>query len=214
MSDPTPWIAADAGPEARKTAPAAARNRDAILAELRTQLPPTGNVLEIASGTGEHIVHFAAALPHVHWQPSDPDAACRASISAWTAQAAPSNVAPPLALDCLTSGWADGLSADAMLCINMVHIAPWAATTGLFAGAADILPVGAPLILYGPFLRADVPTAPSNLEFDANLRARDLAWGLRDLAAVDAAALVHGFVRDTLIAMPANNIMFGYRKPA
>ncbi|HMO77479.1 MAG TPA: DUF938 domain-containing protein [Sphingopyxis sp.] len=207
-----PWLPGEAGGEAAKRhAPATARNRDAIAAVLAGWLPATGTVLEVASGSGEHAVHFAAAFPHLDWQPSDPDPAARASIMAWWADAGLENLAPPLALDAATPDWPIGC-ADAVLCINMVHISPWEATVGLFAGAARLLAPGAPLILYGPYVEADVPTAESNRAFDTGLRARDAAWGLRDTAAVKAAAAQAGLAFAERRAMPANNLMLLFRR--
>lgn len=197
--------------DARRHAPATTRNRDAILAVLRDALPPRGILLEIASGTGEHAVYFAGALPGLTWQPSDPDARARASIAAWTAATGLANIRPPLALDAQTSVWPiEG--ADAILCVNMVHISPWRATLGLLDGAARILPHGAPLILYGPYLRPDMETAPSNLAFDADLKARNPEWGLRDLADVDREAGARGVVRQALVEMPANNLSLIFHK--
>ncbi|MBX9815186.1 MAG: SAM-dependent methyltransferase [Proteobacteria bacterium SG_bin5] len=207
MSDPTPWIAAEDGGQARKHAPATLRNRDAILDVLRRVLPSTGLVLEVASGSGEHVAYFAERLPGLEWQPSDPEPAARASISEW--RAGLGNVRAPLALDAAARDWPIE-RADAILCINMAHISPWAATLGLLAGAARLLASGAPLYLYGPFLREGVPTAASNLAFDANLRARDPAWGLRSVEAVTAAA--QGFTLAELIEMPANNLSLVYRR--
>lgn len=207
MADPTPWIAAEDQGARRKHAPATLRNRDAILAVLATMLPGSGLVLEIASGSGEHVAHFAPLLPGLDWQPSDPEPAARASVSDWCAGLA--NVRPPLALDAAAPDWPID-RADAILCINMVHISPWAATLGLFAGAARLLEPGAPLFLYGPFLREGVATAESNLAFDANLRARHPDWGLRAVEAVSAAAT--GFTLDRLIEMPANNLSLIYRR--
>ncbi len=194
----------------KRHAPATLRNRDAIAAVLADWLPRRGHVLEVASGSGEHIVHFAAAFPHLTWQPSDPDPAALVSIAAWSAEAGRPNLTPPLALDAAVD-WPDAY-ADTVLCINMVHISPWAATLGLFAGAARVLAVGAPLILYGPYIEADVPTADSNLAFDASLRARDPAWGLRDVDAVKAAAEMAGFAFAERRAMPANNLMLLFRR--
>src|ERR1700716_4365909 len=142
------------------TAPAAARNRDPILAVLRDILPAAGTVLEIASGTGEHAVHFAAALPHLAWQPTDPDAQARRSIAAHAAAAGPPNLLPPLELDAAAPVW-PVTRADALVSINMIHISPWRATQGLMAGAARVLPAGAPLYLYGPYRRHGLHTAPS-----------------------------------------------------
>lgn len=191
----------------RREAPAVARNRDAIRGVLRGILPPRGLVLEAASGSGEHVLHFAPAFPALTFQPSDPDADARASIDAWCAGVA--NIRPALALDAAAAEWPID-QADAVLCINMIHIAPWAACLGLLRGAARVLPAGAPLVLYGPFRRAGVPTAPSNEAFDADLRARDPRWGLRDLEAVAAAA--EGFDPPEVTAMPANNLTVAFRR--
>lgn len=205
-----PWTLGDGGNDAKRHAPATLRNRDAIVAVLAEWLPPAGTVLEVASGSGEHIVHFAAAFPHLDWQPSDPDPDALTSIAAWSAEAGLANLAPPLMLDAASPDWPPA-SADALLCINMVHISPWSATPGLFAGAARLLPAGAPLILYGPYVEADVPTAESNLAFDASLRARNPEWGLRDTADVKAAATTAGFALTERRAMPANNLMLLFR---
>src|SRR5690349_23070213 len=145
--------------DARRHAPATLRNRAAILAVLARHLPPRGSVLEVASGTGEHVAYFAAALPGLVFQPSDPDAAARASIDAWAREAGLPNIRPALALDAAAAAWPPGPHA-AVLCINMVHIAPWAATLGLMQGAAGVLPPGGVLVLYGPFLREGRHTAP------------------------------------------------------
>ena len=206
-----PWLPGEAASDADKRhAPATMRNRDAIAAVLADELPPAGLALEVASGSGEHVVYFAARFPDLQWQPSDPDGAALASIAAWTREARCSNVRPPLLLDASAADWPVA-RADAMLCINMVHISPWAATLGLMAGAGRLLAAGAPLILYGPFVEDDVPTAPSNVEFDASLRARDAAWGLRNTRDVSAAAAAHGLRLARCVAMPANNLMLIYR---
>lgn len=188
----------------RRIAPAAARNRDPILNVLRDALPPSGVVLELASGSGEHIVHFARALPDLHWQPSDPSPDACASIAAWTAAEGLDNVAPPLALD--AAGEWPIMQADAILCINMIHISPWAATQGLMRGAGAILPVGGLLYLYGPYRRAGIVLEPSNAAFDADLRARNPEWGLRDLEDVSACAARHGLRVEAVLPMPANNL--------
>ncbi len=193
----------------RRYAPATLRNRDPILAELRRLLPPRGLVLEVASGTGEHCAHFAAALPALHWQPTDLDPDNRASIAAWCDDLP--NVRAPVAMDA-AAAW-PVTAADAVLCINMIHIAPWAATEGLLRGAALVLPPGAPLILYGPYRQDGVPTAPSNEEFDASLRARDPAWGLRRLEDVAALAAAQGFGAPAVTPMPANNLVVVFRRP-
>ena len=211
MASSPPWMPSDGGREDKRHAPATLRNRDAIAAVLTEWLPASGTVLEVASGSGEHVVHFAAAFPALDWQPSDPDPAGRVSIAAWCAEAALANIAPPLALDAAAADWPLD-RADAILCINMVHISPWAATLGLLAGAARLLAAGAPLILYGPYIEPEVPTAASNLAFDASLRARDPAWGLRPIDDVKAAAAAVGLRFAERRAMPANNLMLLFRR--
>jgi len=196
--------------DARRHAPATARNRDAILDVLRSALPPRGLVLEVASGSGEHVVHFGAALPALDWQPSDPDAAARASIDAWVADSGLANVRPALGIDAAAQPWPID-RADAVLCINMVHISPWAATLGLLAGAGRLLPPGGLLYLYGPY-RVDGAMAPSNDEFDADLRRRNPAWGVRDLGTVSAAAADAGLRFERTVAMPANNLSVLFRR--
>jgi SAM-dependent methyltransferase len=206
-----PWLAAEAGTAAKHHAPATLRNRDAIAAALAEEIPAAGRVLEVASGSGEHIVHFAARFTALEWQPSDPDPDALASITAWSGEAGLANIAAPLMLDASTPHWPVD-RADAILCINMVHISPWAATLGLVAGAARLLPIGGPLILYGPFIEDDVPTAPSNMSFDDSLKARDAAWGLRNVRAVSAAAEAAGLRMTRRTAMPANNLILVYRR--
>ena len=210
MSDPKPFTL-DAGADAKRHAPATARNRDAITEVLRGVLPASGAVLEVASGTGEHIVHFAAAFPHLVWQPSDADPLGLHSIAAWSAEAGLPNLRAPVQIDAAAANWPI-TAADAVLCINMVHIAPWAATLGLMAGAGRCLPPGGCLYLYGPFLRAGVETAPSNLAFDANLKAQNPDWGLRDLAAVADMAKAEGLALGQVIEMPANNLSLLFRR--
>jgi hypothetical protein len=160
-------------------------------------------VLEVASGTGEHAAFFGAALPEVVWQPSDVDPAARASIAAWCDDVP--SVRPPLALDAAADPWPID-AADAVVCINMVHIAPWAACAGLLRGAAAVLAAGGPLILYGPYRVGGAHTAASNAAFDADLRAQDPAWGVRDLELVSALAARHGLAHRETVAMPANNL--------
>ncbi|WP_424135676.1 DUF938 domain-containing protein [Roseomonas chloroacetimidivorans] len=195
---------------ARRHAPAAARNRDPILAVLRRWLPPKGLVLEVASGSGEHAVHFAGALPHLEFQPTDPDPGALASIDAWVAGEGRGNIRPALRLDAEGEEW-PVTRADAVLCINMIHIAPWAATLGLLRGAAARLPTGGPLILYGPYRREGRHTAPSNADFDEDLRRRNPEWGVRDLEAVADAAAACGFEGAGIQEMPANNLMLRFR---
>lgn len=211
MPSSPPWMPSDGGSDAKRHAPATLRNRDAIAAVLAEWLPARGTVLEVASGSGEHIVHFAATFPALDWQPSDPDPAGLVSIAAWSAEAGLANIAPPLALDAAVDDWPID-RADAILCINMVHISPWAATLGLLAGAAHLLPSGAPLILYGPYLEPDVPTVDSNIAFHASLRARDPAWGLRQIDDVKASATAAGLAFAERRTMPANNLMLLFRR--
>ena len=208
---PQPWTPGEGAPGDKRHAPATLRNRDAIVAVLRDWLPVTGSVLEVASGSGEHAVHFAAAFPDLDWQPTDPDPAGLTSIAAYRVDAGLANIAPPIALDAASDLWPLD-RADAILCINMVHISPWEATTGLLAGAVRLLARGAPLILYGPYFEPDAPTAESNLAFDASLRSRNPAWGLRDTDAVKAAAVDAGLAFAERRAMPANNLMLLFRR--
>ncbi len=195
----------------RRSAPHVARNAAPIAEVLGDVLPTRGLVLEVASGTGEHILHFARAFPKLLWQPSDPEPAAIRSIEAWRAEAGLFNLLPPIALDARAADWAVA-QADAILCINMVHISPWAATAGLMRGAGRLLGQGAPLYLYGAYRQAGVATAPSNEAFDASLRARDPEWGLRDLAAVAAEAERNGFRLEAVTPMPANNLSVVLRK--
>ena len=195
----------------RRTAPAAERSKEPILTVLRRVLLDSGLVLEIASGTGQHVVHFAGALPGLTWQPSDPDPQMRASITAWAADAGLPNVWPPLDLDVLADAWPVE-RADAVVCINMIHIAPWAATLHLMAGAARLLPTQGVLVLYGPFRRFDRHTAPSNEVFDAQLRRTDPAWGVRDLEMVTSVAEQNGLALEEVNEMPANNLSVVFRR--
>jgi len=193
--------------------PAAGRNRDPILEQLGPQLEGIRAALEIASGSGEHTTHFAAAHPAVSFQPSDIDPAHRASIDAWAIHHDLSNVRPALDLDVTRPGWWEAVSAiDLAYCANMIHIAPWAACEGLLLGAGHLLEPGGALVLYGPFFQADVPTVESNLAFDRSLKSRDPAWGIRALEDVDATAERHGLTRTSAHAMPANNLFVVYRK--
>ncbi len=196
----------------KRHAPATERNREPIAEVLARELPPAGRVLEIASGTGEHAVFFAPRFPTLAWQPTDPDSEALASIAAYRTDYEGDNLAAPLLLDAAAPASWPVSEADAILCINMVHISPWAATEGLLEGAARLLGgKGAPLVLYGPYLEQGVETAPSNLDFDASLKLRDPRWGLRDAEQVDALAASHGFTRTARYALPANNIMLVYR---
>ena len=195
------------------TAPAAERNKVFILDVLRRVLPERGLVLEIASGTGQHVAYLAAELPGLAWQPSDADPKMMATIAAWTAETAAGNVLRPITLDVRDPAWPIE-AADAVLCINMIHIAPWEATLGLMRGAARVLAKGGLLVLYGPYRRHGRHTAPSNESFDAWLRNQNGAWGVRDLEAVVEAAGVQGLVFDGAVEMPANNLTVVFRRKA
>jgi len=190
----------------RRSAPAVARNREPIAEVLAGWLPPTGTVLEIASGSGEHALYFAERFPGLQWQPSDVHPDALASIAAWRVTAGLANVRAPIALDAAAPDWPLD-RADAVLSINMVHISPWASALGLIEGAARLLSPGAPLILYGPWLKDDVRTAPSNLAFDVDLRHRDPQWGLRRVEEFAAAAAARGLDLAETRPMPANNFM-------
>jgi SAM-dependent methyltransferase len=190
--------------------PAAERNKGPILDVLAKVLPQRGVVLEIASGTGQHAVHFAGALPDLTWQPSDPDPDLRSSIRLRTEDAGLANVNAPLDLDVGRVPWPIA-AADALICINMIHVAPWSATHALFDGAGRVVPAGHVVLLYGPFRRFGRPTSESNARFDADLRDQDPTWGVRDLEAVSEAALARGFVLEDIVAMPANNLSLVFR---
>ena len=195
----------------RRHAPATQRNRDPILEVLRAVLPTTGLVLEVASGTGEHAAYFSHHLPGLQWQPSDPSPDALESIAAWRDAEGAGNLLPPIALDAEATQWPLA-SADAVICINMIHISPWEAALGLFRGAAQLLRTGSPLLLYGPFRRKDHPIEPSNAAFDIDLRRRDSRWGLRFLEDVTLAAQEYGFEFSGLVEMPANNLTVVYRR--
>lgn len=189
--------------------PATRRNRDAILEVLREVLPPGGTVLEIASGSGQHVAHFAAELTHLRWQPSDRDPEVLESIEGWAKSL--DNVASPVELDVTACPWPIERAA-AVVCANMIHIAPWEACLGLFDGAARILEPGGLVCLYGPFEQDGVPTAPSNIAFDASLRSRDPRWGVRNLGVVTNEANRRGFALDRVFEMPANNLIVLFRR--
>jgi len=195
----------------RRHAPAAERNREAILDVLRRVLPARGAVLEIASGTGQHVAHFAAALPDLTWQPSDRDDGDFESIVAWTEHAAVSNVRPPLLLDVTAEAWPVA-TVDAVCNANMIHISPWHTCLGLMRGAGLHLARDGVLVLYGPYRIAGAHTAPSNAAFDADLRARDPSWGVRDLEAVAEVAAAHGLDLAEHVTMPANNLTLVFRR--
>jgi SAM-dependent methyltransferase len=194
-----------------RSAPAALRNRDPIAEVLREWLPERGLVLEIASGTGEHAVHFARHFPKLEWQPSDIHPDALASIEARHDAVELANLRAPIVLDASSPAWPIKY-ADAVLSINMVHISPWSSALGLIEGAARLLPSGGPLILYGPWLKQDIETAPSNLNFDADLKARDPQWGLRSVEELASAAEERNLRLEQTRAMPANNLMLLLRR--
>lgn len=193
------------------TSAAAERNKDPILEVLRAALPPEGRVLEIASGTGQHVCHFAAALPGLRWQPTEPDEASRAAIDLRVRESGLANIEAPLALDVHEPRWPVGTGLDAIVCINMIHISPWSSTAALCAGAARHLRAGGLLVTYGPYLENGT-AVQSNLDFDASLRRRNAAWGLRDLDDVTRVATEHGLARRQAQRMPANNLAVVFAK--
>ena len=192
---------------------AAQRNQEPILEVLADVLPQQGLVLEIASGSGQHAVHFAAGLTGLTWQPTEADPQLREWIDVRVRQAGLANVRPAIALDARATPW-PVKAADAVVCINMTHVSPWEATLGLLAGASEVLGKDGVLFLYGPFRRDGVQTSAGNIAFDADLRSRDPAWGLRDTRDVVAEAAARGFVLDRLVEMPANNLSLVFRKEA
>jgi SAM-dependent methyltransferase len=195
----------------KETAPSAERNKGPILDVARRVLPARGLVLEIGSGTGQHVAHFAAALPSLVFQPSEMEASKHASIRAWARDAGLDNVRPPIELDIMRSPWPID-AADAIICINVIHISPWAATLALMTGAAAILPGGGVLLTYGPYRRNGRHTAPSNEEFDTSLRARNSEWGVRGMEEVERAANRAGLRLEEAVAMPANNFTLVFRR--
>lgn len=198
-------------PALKLSHPSATRNREPVLAVLKEVLPAAGQVLEIASGGGEHAIYYAERFPGLTWQPSDPDPQARASTEAWIAESGLPNILPPLALDMLDpKGLPD--RANAVLNMNMLHISPWATCAGLMCIASQLLAAGEPLIIYGPFLVEGRETAPGNLEFDASLRSRDPEWGIRHLEEVTVTAETHGLSLERSVQMPANNLSLIFRK--
>ncbi len=191
--------------DGRRSAPAVARNTGPILEVLGSVLPKRGLVLEVASGTGEHALAFARAFPRLEFQPSDPDPDALQSIAAWREEAGLANLLLPVQLDAAAEHWPVA-QADAIVCINMVHISPWSATRGLLRGAGRLLPPGGALYLYGPYLQSGVETASSNLAFDADLKHRNPQWGLRHLEDVAKEAEAQGLRLDRVVPMPANNL--------
>lgn len=193
------------------TSPAAERNKEPILTVLESVLPETGSVLEIASGSGQHVCFFAAALPRIRWQPTEPDEASREAIVTRIHEAGLTNIEHPLALDVHEPRWPVAGSYDAVLCINMVHISPWSSTNALCIGAARHLRTQGKLLLYGPYLENGT-AAQSNLDFDATLKRRNQEWGLRELDEVTRLAALHGLQRQQVVRMPANNLTVVFAK--
>jgi hypothetical protein len=208
VSGPQPFVF-EAGAEVKRHAPATERNRDVIAQTLARVLPTEGLILEVASGTGEHVVHFAKMFPALTWQPSDPDPIALASINAWRADSKVPNVRPAMLLDA-SADWPIA-QADAVVCIDMTHISPWAATVGLLRNAARLLPQSAVLFIYGPYNQRDVPLADSNAAFDAALRQQNALWGLRYVDDITAEAYTSGLHLDSVIDMPANNLSLIFR---
>jgi len=205
------WKIGERMPDGRWVAPAAERNKGPILEVLQRVLPPRGVVLEIGSGTGQHVVHFAKALSQLSWQPSDPDAENRQSIALWSRVEELGNVRAPLALDVRERPWPID-AADAIVCSNVVHVSPWAATLALFDGVREVLPSEGVLFLYGPYRRGGRHTAPSNEKFDADLRAHNPEWGLRDIDELAEVADRVGFALAEIVDMPANNFSLVFRR--
>ena len=189
----------------------AERNKDPILDVLARVLPRQGVVLEIASGTGQHVIHFAKSLPGLTWQPSDPDADLRKSIALRIEEEHLPNVNTPLALDVTRLPWPMPV-ADAVVCINLIHVAPWSATCALFDGAKALLAAKHVLFLYGPYRRFGQHTSPGNERFDSDLRALNQEWGLRDMEAVSEVALARGFMLAEVDDMPANNFSLVFKR--
>lgn len=210
MGDEQRFYEAPAAGE-RRSAPAALRNREPIADVLEEWLPAAGLALEIASGSGEHVIYFAERFPALEWQPSDIHPDALTSIAGWRDISRLPNIRPPLVLDAASADWPID-RADAVLSINMVHISPWPSALGLLDGAARLLRTGAPLILYGPWLRNDIPTAPSNLDFDADLKRRNPEWGLRRVESFATEAEQRGFRPEETRLMPANNMMLLLRR--
>ena len=198
----------------RMFSPSAARNSEPILGVLERILPTTGLVLEIGCGTGEHAVCFAEAMTNLTWQPSDTDADARASTASWIKFARLNNALAPLDIDVCATSWGveEAAPFDAIVSINMIHIAPWTACLGLFAGAGRLLCAGGLLVLYGPFMHGGVHNAPSNAEFDASLKARNPTWGVRDIADLERVGEASGLSLREMIDMPSNNAVIVFSK--
>ncbi len=198
---------------AKSFAPAAERNRQPLLDVLRRVLPPTGLVLEVASGSGQHAIFFAAPLPALQWLPSDASSEALESIGAWVDEADRENLLPPIELDVCWPKW-PVTKADALVCINMIHISPWETTEALFRGASKLLAGGSSLITYGPYRLHGRHTAPSNVAFDESLRARDARWGVRDIDQLSELGRKTGFGLEERVDMPANNMTLTWTREA
>jgi SAM-dependent methyltransferase len=198
---------------AKGFAPAAERNRQPILDVLRRVLPPAGLVLEVASGTGQHTIFFSEHLPALHWQPTDASSEALQSIGAWVDEAARENLLAPLELDVRSPQWPI-TKADALLCINMIHISPWETTEALLQGASQLLAGGSPLVTYGPYRLHGEHTAPSNAAFDQSLRSRNARWGVRDIDDLRELGGRTGFVFEERVSMPANNMILVWTRDA
>jgi cyclopropane fatty-acyl-phospholipid synthase-like methyltransferase len=202
---------ADLNPDGRIVSPSAERNKAPIAEVLLRVLPAQGNVLEVSSGTGQHVVHFAQAMPHIRWQPTERDAESLKSISSWLGQANCPNVNAPVYLDVHDPVWPVDRVA-AVVCINMIHIAPPSATQALLQGAGRVTTAGGIVFLYGPYMRQGRHTAPSNEAFDQSLKARNPQWGVRNLEDVALTAAAAGFELQSIHDMPANNLSVVFRK--
>ena len=195
----------------KQASPAAVRNAPHLIEVLKRILPAQGQVLEIASGSGYHAAAFAAAFPHLTWQPTDASAEARASIAAYAEEGGLNNLCAAQDLDVMRQPWII-TEADALVCINMIHISPWAATVALFEGAARVLAPGAPMLTYGPYILHGDFGAQSNIDFDQSLKSRNPEWGLRDVDDVTRTAIILGFTLDEIVPMPANNLSLVFRR--
>jgi cyclopropane fatty-acyl-phospholipid synthase-like methyltransferase len=203
-----------AGRDARRSAPAALRNRDAIAREIGRLAPPQGRALEIASGSGEHVIRFAAEMPQLHWSPTDLDAGQRASIAAWTAAAGAANIDPPRPLDVAQPGWTrEQPPADLIVVVNLLHLIPEAAVQSALAGIAEVLAPGGIAVLYGPFLRDGETTSDGDAAFHAELRRKDPSIGYKDVIDVVAQTVAMGLSHVETVRMPANNLLLAFEKP-
>ena len=217
-SAPSPWTTREpvAAADARRHAPSAQRNQAPILEALAKVLPTSGRALEIGSGTGQHIAAFARAFSGLQWLPSEPHPDSLASIAAWVAETGLDNLADPLTIDVTAPDWPAALDGpcDAIVCINVLHITPWAVAKGLMRGAGRLLAPGGIVYLYGPYMRDGHHTAPSNAAFDASLRRRDPAWGVRDIADVTRCAEANGLALERTVDMPRDNFSLVFRRTA